>query len=344
MQPDSPARLRRRCARITRHFLCFLVSILILPLPTTSSAHAAIPTGVGVMGDSLSDEYQFYPSVSAAKNYVELLAGYRGINVGSFSTITRGVPRNQGFAYNWAQSGDSSSDLLAHGQHTGLAGQFASHEADVGILLVGGNDFRGVFTAPDPIAALNTVVPALLTNVGTAAQTTLAADPNARLLIGNAPDIRYLPEVRGAVAAGLIPQALVDAVSNVIGIYNTNLSATFAGNARVGVVDINSVLTGVMTAPSFTYDTVTMNRDLPGSSPDHFFVDTIHPGTIGQGLLANAFVNAMDSRFGYTVQPFGQVELGYIAGAPFPVPEPTAAVVLVIVVGTGALRRRRRAA
>ena len=48
-------------------------------LVPTSEVRADLPGGVGVMGDSYSDEYQFYPpDRSTARNWVEILAATRG--------------------------------------------------------------------------------------------------------------------------------------------------------------------------------------------------------------------------------------------------------------------------
>src|SRR3954467_5173300 len=64
---------------------------------------------IGVLGDSYSDEYQFYPpDRSTAQNWVEILARARGLNFGRYSAYSRGEPRNQGFEFNWARSDATS--------------------------------------------------------------------------------------------------------------------------------------------------------------------------------------------------------------------------------------------
>src|SRR3954454_21544701 len=99
-------------------------ALLIALLTPLAPAHAGWRGGIGVLGDSYSDEYQFYPPHrSAGRNWVEILAATRGLNFGTFSTASRGEPRNQGFAYNWARSEATTDDLIAAGQHTGLAQQ-----------------------------------------------------------------------------------------------------------------------------------------------------------------------------------------------------------------------------
>src|SRR3954447_6027774 len=83
--------------------------------------------GIGVLGDSYSDEYQFYaPDRSTAENWVEQLAADSNANLGGFSTSDPAGPRNAGFEYNWATSAATSSDMIAGGQLSGAAAQAAS--------------------------------------------------------------------------------------------------------------------------------------------------------------------------------------------------------------------------
>src|SRR3954464_1330072 len=108
---------------------------LTLLLAPWVGVRAESPGGIGVLGDSYSDEYQFYPPDRAtARNWVEILAATRGLNFGAFSRDGRGEPRNQGFEYNWARSDATTDDLIRTGQHTGLAAQVAG--GSVGIVFV----------------------------------------------------------------------------------------------------------------------------------------------------------------------------------------------------------------
>src|SRR3954447_13621579 len=103
--------------------------------------------GIGVLGDSYSDEYQFYaPDRSTAQNWVEQLAQDSNVSFGSFSKVDPPGPRNSGFEDNWATSGATSSDMVANGQVAGVAAQVASGRVDLVTVFIGGNDFRDVFT------------------------------------------------------------------------------------------------------------------------------------------------------------------------------------------------------
>ena len=110
--------------------------------PACCAGESGKVTAIGVLGDSYSDEYQFYPpDRSTAQNWVEILASARGLNFGRYSAESRGEPRNQGFEFNWARSDATSTDLITSGQHTGLAAQVASGEVRVVVIFIGGNDF-----------------------------------------------------------------------------------------------------------------------------------------------------------------------------------------------------------
>src|SRR4051812_49132337 len=95
--------------------------VTLLTLALSLCSHAAVSAGplggIGVLGDSYSDEYQFYPpDRSMARNWVEILAATRGLDFGPFAAVSRGEPRNQGYAFNWARSDATTDDLIATGQ------------------------------------------------------------------------------------------------------------------------------------------------------------------------------------------------------------------------------------
>src|SRR3954471_836879 len=87
-------------------------AFLIALLTPLAPALAGWRGGIGVLGDSYSDEYQFYPPHrSTARNWVEILAATRGLNSGRFSTQSRGEPRNQGYEYNGSSGGSARRGL-----------------------------------------------------------------------------------------------------------------------------------------------------------------------------------------------------------------------------------------
>jgi lysophospholipase L1-like esterase len=263
------------------------------------------------MGDSYPDEYQFYaPDRSTARNFVEQLAEDRGLNFGQFTETPRPEPRDAGFEFNWARSGDTSADMIAHGQHTGLAAQVASGDVKNVFLFIGGNDLRGVFSAADPVAAVQEVVPTVLTNINIAVQTLVAANPNVRIVIATVPGVGVLPEARGAVAAGVLPQALVDAVDQAAAALNDQVRQLADQSANVAAADVAGLVERLFSQKRPHVGRIKLDRDAPSNDPSHLFLgDGIHAGTIGQGLLANEFVRAFRKEFGVGPKPLRNREI-----------------------------------
>ncbi len=122
------------------------MAVITVSLLLASSAEAGSGT-LGLMGDSLSDEY-LEDSYSYAYNWVEQLSLYAGVDVGPTaeeagqSGGTWGEPRRSGYEYNWARSGATSGSLLDQGQHTGLAAQVEPQGIGYAVLAIGSNDFH----------------------------------------------------------------------------------------------------------------------------------------------------------------------------------------------------------
>ena len=136
-------------------------------------------TGLGIIGDSLSDDY----GLSYAKAWGNQLASYSSVNVGTWGSWP--YPRNTGYdyEYNWARQGASSADLLNQGQHTGLASQIATGSVSHAVLFVGHNDFKfwqspyqNIYNGYWVLGDVNTTsyINGVISNVETALDTLLA--------------------------------------------------------------------------------------------------------------------------------------------------------------------------
>jgi len=278
----------------------------------------AVHLAIGAIGDSYTDEYRFYaPDRSTARNYVEQLAEDRSLDFGSYTTGIRSAPRNAGFKYNWAQSGDTSGDMLADGQVSGLAAQAAAGKVNLALIFAGGNDFRGVFSSPDPLAALGTVVPTAVTNVFTAVNTLLGASPKMKVVVATVPKVSILPEVRGAIAAGVLPQALADAVDTAIGAFDAQIRKLAASSKRITLADVDAKVTSIFSNTPLKIDGVKIDLATPSDNPTSLFLaDGIHAGTVGQGLLANVFIGAINYATGRDIRALSQHEILENAGLP----------------------------
>ena len=92
-------------------FIVLTVLTLVL-LPADGSG--ALLDGVGAMGDSLTDEYEF-SGLSAGRNWLEQLARSRGLNFGALSTTARAEPRR-------APASTSRSRSARHSRQTPAVG------------------------------------------------------------------------------------------------------------------------------------------------------------------------------------------------------------------------------
>jgi hypothetical protein len=61
------------------------------------------------------------------------------------------------FAYNWSQSGATTTSLLAHGQNAELAAQVAGGAAiGLAVITIGANDFADILNTSRSVAAIST--------------------------------------------------------------------------------------------------------------------------------------------------------------------------------------------
>jgi lysophospholipase L1-like esterase len=277
------------------------------------SAPAGYPGGIGVLGDSYSDEYQFYsPDRGMARNWVEILALTRSLDFGRFDASGWGGPRGRGFEYNWAHSEATTGDLIATGQHTGLAAQVAHGDVRMVFVFIGGNDFIEAMHAPDPEAALRAALPQALANYQLAVRTIRAAHPDVRLVLATVPDIRLLPEFDGPLREGRLPVRLADACTAAMESYNAQIRAMGADDRRVAVLDLALVarLADMVRRDYALVAGRRLDRSRPGNSPDHFFLaDRRHPGTMAQALLARLFILEVNARFGAGIEPLRDAEI-----------------------------------
>ena len=299
-----------------------LTLLVIALLSPPAAARGEWRGGIGVLGDSYSDEYQFYPPHrSTARNWVEILATTRGLNFGRFSTASRGEPRNQGYEYNWARSDATTDDLIATGQHLGVAAQAARGEVGLVVVFIGGNDFINAMKTPDPVAAFREVGPRAEANLERAVATILEAHPDVKVVIITVPDIRELPEFRVPLSTGHLPRAHADAATATIRRYNASIRALASHQPRVAVLDFALFARGseLVDPEAIVVAGRRVVRSDPSDDPDHLFLgDVRHLGTVGQGELAAMVVATINARFAAGVRRLSQREILEFADAPGP--------------------------
>ena len=300
-----------------------VLSAIAVFVGAVSTVHAQV-TGLGAVGDSLTDEY-FEESYSYAKNWSMQLVTYRGINMGPTAAAagqaggTWGEPRRSGYAYNWARYGADSAGMLSQGQHTGLAAQVTAHSVSHAVVLIGANDF-----SPDTAAYLSiyyglwsqsqidSYINAKLANVRTAVQTLTAAGaavsvcdyvdfgvaPITRQLYPNASNRNRVSAVVGQLNAKIRELAWQNHAMfidlNRLGTVIFGTNTALRQNLRIGNVDIQLL----------NKDTASHSNPLAG-----FVDDGAHPHTTLQGIFANVMMTALNIGWHTNYAPFTDQEI-----------------------------------
>lgn len=189
---------------------------------------------IAALGDSLTDEYQFYaPYRTAAENWPEIISTLRPtqVSLGAFSATGagRGQTRNQGYAEDWALQGARAqgNDLVGYGatfaneyeggyNGTDLPGLLTQpggiSNINVVNIEIGGNDYFGAILGAVQtginLGNLETIYKSFeATNAGIiqALQTVVplieAANPNTHIIIDTVPSVAATPIVQTAAAA-----------------------------------------------------------------------------------------------------------------------------------------------
>ena len=306
----TPRRTYRPCLQALEDRLC----------PSVAAPPAVT---VGALGDSYTDEYRFYPpDRSQARGWVEILAALEpSVQFGPFTTAGRGGTRNQGFAFDWALQGAQSTGMVRD-QLPGLAAQVARGQVQYVGIFIGSNDFGsllqavsdGVLSRHAALSRLRYVEARAEANVRAAVGTLLAANPNVKVVVANLFDLSLLPQIRALHA----PRPLVAAVWQATQDYNAALAATAAANGRVALLDLAGLVGQFAQQAGATgrapFGGTTVNVTSPGDGTRHFWLaDGIHFGTVAQGMIAAAFIEAVDAKFGAGLAPLSPDQIVWFA-------------------------------
>jgi lysophospholipase L1-like esterase len=267
-------------------------------------------TGLGIAGDSLSDEYAV-ESYSYARNWDELLAEERAINLGPSGDFPE--PRRMGYAYNWARAGGTSETLLADGQHTGLAAQIDAGLVSHAVLSIGPNDFFPEEDVPYFFIALGLWSSQQIQNysdqVVANIETALAAlyNTNVHLAMSNIADYGVAP-----LTGQFFNATQRDRVSTVVEAINARLE-DLADQYNVPLVDINGIARfffGSNSAPIDSWEIGGVEiTNSAGIGPTNAFVhDAIHPHTLVQAQIANLYLTAFNLAYETPVDLFTEEE------------------------------------
>jgi lysophospholipase L1-like esterase len=288
-------------------------------------AAPALASTLGVMGDSLSDEYAEASYGSYAENWVEQLVIHGGIDAGPTalqagqSGGTWGEPRRTGYEYNWARAGANSDTLLSGGQHTGLAGLVTSEGIAYAVLAIGANDFHPQTAAYQSIYAgswsstqIDAYVNQLLDNIEDALDTVLPT--GVRLVLVNVPDYGVTPTVQFYFPDPARRQLVSDVIQQV----NSGIDA-IAQARLLAVVDMFGATlaifgphgspNAVLTLGNVAIDLLASDTASGGNPTAGFVHDGIHPNTTLQGIMANTLLEGLDIGYNANLPLFSEAEI-----------------------------------
>jgi hypothetical protein len=281
--------------------------------------------GIGIMGDSNSDEYRGNDNrggdyAPTTLNWMEQLATSRALNFGRWGKWS-GV-RRTGYEYNWAHSGARARSLITDGQHTGLAQQVAEGKVSLVFLWIGDNDFhltngtyKEIYSGELSDRELQAKTEQVIADITTAVDTVLAAGP-VKMVVVTISDKGAAPQ-----AAFLFPDAAKrKRASDAIDAVNTGIKE-LAVTRGITVVDINNfaeVIIGRINKLGFLeVGDQQINVFVQGNEPHHLQLSdrSGHAGTVMSGLFANAlFVEPFNNAYETGIEPLTDEEILNNAG------------------------------
>jgi len=272
----------------------FLTVIVLAP---TSASAAPTISGYGAMGASESAE-EPGPTPDFHGSWVAWLPAMRGLNFGG-----------PGDPYNVAIGGATTTTLLIQQQHTQMKALVQQNKVDLVSLSIGGNDYNGnavglISGQIDPIAFSNTVV----TNIETAMDTVLSGGPTG-MIVWSVPDMTRTAYGQASITTPELRQKAED----IINLANVPLKAEVLSRGLV-FVDLAKAMQDITDNP-LVVGGIVMDTAVASQDVNHFWQNNIHPGTIGNGLLANLAIEAFNIGYHQNIPLLTDQEILGVAGA-----------------------------
>lgn len=294
--------------------------------PTVAAAAQPVEIkGIGILGDSTSDEYRADDErggeyAETTLSWVEQLVESRDLDFGRWGTWDE--PRRTGYEYNWSRSGATAHTMITSGQHTGLAKQVAEGKVSVVILWIGGNDFHlkngpyeEIYNGTLNKAGVQKKIDAIIADIALATDTILAAG-DVKMGIVTVTD-----QGMGQEAQQIYPDpAKRQRVTDVVNAVNAKI-VELAEERGIVVIDSNRLGMELFDRVDANGYVVIAGEKIdtkqPGDEPHHLQLgDWIgHSGTVLSGLVANeVFIKPFNDAFGLGIDPLTDEEILRNAG------------------------------
>ena len=256
------------------------------PEPVSEEQVLSTVPRIGVIGDSISDEYATYPYGFEEYNWVQFLEMTETGQFGNFMTL-RNAPRYYGYEYNWARVGATTADAISESQHTGLEQQIREQWVEVAVVMIGANDFRQIYSNVyhsewSEEQRLQFLV-GFQERFHHLLMTTIAAEPKITVVC-TVPDLGDTAEYRNEKYPDPERRQLVSALVDQTNIWIKQVAEE---NGAI-VFDVYHFFKAIVAQPEFRYYGYRIDTTTGGQSDDHLFaLDGFHPGTLAQSYLAN---------------------------------------------------------
>lgn len=281
---------------------------------------------IGILGDSNSDEYRADDNRAGGTKYakttlswVELLAKYRDIDFGAWGDW--GGERRSGYEYNWARSGATTESMINDGQDWGVANQAKEGKVDYAIIFIGVNDFNtwngtydDIYSGTMSDKALDDKINTIVSDIKTAVERLQQARDDIKIILTTFADPGLSPEFLVQFPNADKRRRISDAISEI----NHQLK-DLADSHSVKLADLGDFAHGLISRVNllgnFEIGGEAISLLTQGDEPHHFQLgDHVgHSGTVGSGLIANFFIDALNS-YDLSIQPFSDDEILTNAG------------------------------
>jgi hypothetical protein len=249
-------------------------------------------TGMAAMGASETQGLDYMGS------WVPWLANLRGVNFGGATD-----------PYNVAIGGATSVTLLnPQHQDTQVKNFVTAGEVNIASLSIGGNDYGGnalnlLNGNVDPVVLGNQVV----ANISTAVDNVLSAHPDG-MIVWSVPDMSLTAQGQIYVTTPALKALAAQIMADV----NPQLEAAMLSR-HVVYLDLASAMHD-LEASTLVVGGVTIDTKNASTDPTHLWQNSIHPGTVGNGLFANLAIAALDIGYGQHIPYFTDQEILAQAG------------------------------